>query len=164
MRITSFAPHPGCRERVFWGELSSPAELDRAGVSQTYPLQQRRQSGALCGLGTGPTLFRRGSRGLQVTAVTTKELPRGYSDSVKEEVTTGYPAEANLKMRERGVTSYITKTELRHRIDTVVLRRKWRNNKAFNDLRFWRRMERFRFSLTAHPIVNSRRSRSIGPK
>jgi hypothetical protein len=36
--------------------------------------------------------------------------------------------------------------------------------KSSNDLGCWRRMERFRVSLTAHPIVNSRRSRSIGPK
>jgi hypothetical protein len=32
--------HPGCRERLSRRRLSSPAELGRAGVSRTYPLQQ----------------------------------------------------------------------------------------------------------------------------
>ena len=54
---------------VFPDELyPGPAELGRAGVSQTHLLQQARQRRALCGLGTAATLFRRGSRGLQITA------------------------------------------------------------------------------------------------
>ena len=49
-------------------ELSGPAELGGAGVSQAHLLQQGWQRRTLCGLGTTATLFRRGSRGLQTTA------------------------------------------------------------------------------------------------
>ena len=37
-------------------------------VFQTDPLQQAPQGRALCGLGTTEALFRRGSRGLQITS------------------------------------------------------------------------------------------------
>src|SRR5262249_5768436 len=40
--------NPGCRERLSWRALSSPAELDRAGVLQTHPFHQARQRLALC--------------------------------------------------------------------------------------------------------------------
>ncbi len=54
---------------VFPDEIyPAPAELGGAGVSQTHPLQQARQRRALRGLGTAATLFRRGSRGLQIAA------------------------------------------------------------------------------------------------
>ena len=45
-----------------------PRRLGRAGVSQTYLLQQGRQRRTLCGLGTAATLFRRDSCWLQTTA------------------------------------------------------------------------------------------------
>ena len=57
----------GC-EHLSWRALSSPAELGRAGVSQTDPLQQGCERRALCGLGTAETLFRRSSRGLKIAA------------------------------------------------------------------------------------------------
>ncbi len=40
------------RERFSWRAISSPAELDREGVSQTHLLQQARQRRPLCGVGT----------------------------------------------------------------------------------------------------------------
>jgi hypothetical protein len=49
-------------------DRGSSAQLGRAGISQTHPLQQARQRRPLCGLGTTSTLFRRGSRRLQTTA------------------------------------------------------------------------------------------------
>jgi mono/diheme cytochrome c family protein len=55
-------------ERLSRRELSSPAKLDRAGVSQTHLLQPSRQRRTLRGLGTAKALFRRGSRGLQIAA------------------------------------------------------------------------------------------------
>ena len=61
--------HPGRGERLSGRALSSPAELDGAGVSQTHPLQQARKRRPLRGLGAAATLFRRGSRGLQITAL-----------------------------------------------------------------------------------------------
>jgi len=60
--------HPGCRQRISGRTLSSSAELDGAGFSQTDPLQQACERRALCGLGTTETLYRRGSRGLQIAA------------------------------------------------------------------------------------------------
>src|SRR5260370_21031698 len=45
-----------------------PAELGRAGVSQADPLQQARQRWTLCCVGTTATPFRRGARGLPITA------------------------------------------------------------------------------------------------
>jgi hypothetical protein len=52
---------------VFPDELyPAPPELDRAGVSQTDPLQQARQRRPLRGLGTAPAAFGRSSRGLQI--------------------------------------------------------------------------------------------------
>src|SRR5580692_6197876 len=44
------------------------AELGRERLSQIDPLQQAPQGRALCGLGTAEALFRRASRGLQITA------------------------------------------------------------------------------------------------
>jgi hypothetical protein len=66
-----------CRTRFFYSyeyffdmsrDRGSSAQLGRAGISQTHPLQQARQRRPLCGLGTTSTLFRRGSRRLQTTA------------------------------------------------------------------------------------------------
>ena len=55
---------------VFPDELyPCAAELGGAGVSQTHPLQQAAQGRPLRGLGTTEALFRRGSRGLQISAV-----------------------------------------------------------------------------------------------
>src|SRR6266404_1363381 len=80
--------HPGCRKRLSGRDRSVPAQLGGAGVSQTDPLQQARQRRALCGLGTAATLFRRGSRGLQIAALDraawrrvrrTRRLPLGYA-------------------------------------------------------------------------------------
>ena len=48
---------PDCRERLSWRAVSSPAELDGAGVSQTHLLQQGRQGRPLRGLGTAATFF-----------------------------------------------------------------------------------------------------------
>src|SRR6267142_2591089 len=45
-----------------------PAELGRAGVSQTYPLQQARQRWTLPGVGTAATLHVRVAHGVQITA------------------------------------------------------------------------------------------------
>jgi hypothetical protein len=68
---------PHGHHRLSGRDLCSPSELDRAGVSQTHPLQQARQRRPLCGLGTAGALFRRGSRGLQTTA----EIVAGSPDS-----------------------------------------------------------------------------------
>ena len=60
--------HPGGGKRLPGRSLSGPSKLGGAGVSTTHLLQQARQRRALCGLGTAATPFRRGSRGLQITA------------------------------------------------------------------------------------------------
>ena len=60
--------HPRCRERVSRRVVSNSAELGRAGVSQTDPLQQARKRRALCGLGTAATPLTRASRRLQIAA------------------------------------------------------------------------------------------------
>jgi hypothetical protein len=49
--------HPGCRQRLSWRAMSSPAELDRAGVSQAHLLQQARQGRPLRGAGTAAALL-----------------------------------------------------------------------------------------------------------
>jgi hypothetical protein len=59
---------PDGRERFSRRALSGPAELGRAGVSQTHLLQPARQRRALCSLGAAETLFRRCSRGFQTAA------------------------------------------------------------------------------------------------
>jgi len=68
--------HPGCRKCLSGRDRSVPAQLGGAGVSQTDPLQQARQRRALCGLGAAATLFRRGSRGLQIAALVRAEWRR----------------------------------------------------------------------------------------
>ena len=60
----------GCRDSSFPGEhLSGPAELGRAGVSQTHLLQRGRQRRPLRRLGRAAALRGRGARGVQVAAV-----------------------------------------------------------------------------------------------
>ena len=52
---------------VFPDELyPAPRSWTEQALSQTHPLQQARQRWSLRGLGTTPTFFRRGSRGLQI--------------------------------------------------------------------------------------------------
>ena len=63
--------HPGCREHLSRRDLSSAAELGRAGVSETHPLQQARQRRALCGVGTAELFseeLRAGFRSLRGSA------------------------------------------------------------------------------------------------
>jgi hypothetical protein len=59
----------GNRFRLSRRELSSPTKLDGAGVAQTQLLQPSGQRRTLCGVGTAATVFRRASRGLQITAL-----------------------------------------------------------------------------------------------
>ena len=60
---------------VFPDELyPGAAELGRAGVSQTHPLQQARQGRPLRGLGTAGTLYCRDPRGIQIAALALRDL------------------------------------------------------------------------------------------
>jgi hypothetical protein len=58
--------HPGCRERLSWRELSGPAELDRARLSQPDLLPRGRQRRPLRGVGAAATFQRRSPRELQI--------------------------------------------------------------------------------------------------
>jgi pimeloyl-ACP methyl ester carboxylesterase len=75
--------YPGCRKRLSGRDRSVPAQLGRAGVSQTDPLQQARQRRPLRGIRATPASFRRDSRGLQIAAVRSGEgcsvMPRGLT-------------------------------------------------------------------------------------
>jgi hypothetical protein len=61
--------------REIFEEVGTDVAKERQSA-QTHPLQQARQRRALCGLGTAATLFRRGSRGLQTTALVRAEWRR----------------------------------------------------------------------------------------
>jgi pimeloyl-ACP methyl ester carboxylesterase len=54
----------------------APAELGRAGVSQTHPLQQARQRRTLCGLGTAGALRGRDPCGVQIIALIMGVIPK----------------------------------------------------------------------------------------
>ena len=59
----------GGRERLSWRAVSSPAELDRARVSQAHLLQQARQGRPLRSVGRAAALRGRAARGVQIVAV-----------------------------------------------------------------------------------------------
>src|SRR5439155_7737769 len=66
---TERRPHSGRGERLCGRALSSPAELDRAGVSQARLLQEARQRRPLRGVGTAGPPSVGSARGVQVVTV-----------------------------------------------------------------------------------------------